>query len=86
MNISLTPELESLVQEQVKSGMYHSASEVIRDALRMFEERVQLREIKLERLRKEIAIGLEQAERGQVAPMNIEHIKAEGRRRLKEGR
>lgn len=83
MNISLTPELESLVQEMVKSGRYHSASEVIRDALRLFEERAQLRKIKLENLRREIAIGEEQAERGQVAPMDIKSVIDRVRRRRK---
>jgi antitoxin ParD1/3/4 len=43
MNVSLTPELEKLVQEKVKSGLYHSASEVIRDALRLLQERDELR-------------------------------------------
>lgn len=36
MNISLTLTLERLVLEQVESGMYHSASEVVREALRQF--------------------------------------------------
>ena len=35
MNISLTPELEHFVQDKVKSGMYTSASEVIRESLSM---------------------------------------------------
>jgi antitoxin ParD1/3/4 len=35
MNISLTPELERLVNEKVKSGRYASASEVIREGLRL---------------------------------------------------
>jgi len=34
MNISLTPELEKLVQAKVESGLYNNASEVIREALR----------------------------------------------------
>jgi antitoxin ParD1/3/4 len=33
MNVSLTPKLEAFVQEKVASGLYTSASEVIRDAL-----------------------------------------------------
>ena len=36
MHVSLTPELESMVKERVKSGMYSSASEVVREALRKF--------------------------------------------------
>jgi antitoxin ParD1/3/4 len=34
MNVSLTEELESVIEEKVKSGMYNNASEVVRDALR----------------------------------------------------
>ncbi|MGC2620900.1 MAG: type II toxin-antitoxin system ParD family antitoxin [Acidobacteriaceae bacterium] len=39
MNVSLTPELEKLVQEKVESGRYTSASEVVREALRLMEKR-----------------------------------------------
>jgi antitoxin ParD1/3/4 len=41
MNISLTPELEQLVNDKVKSGLYQTASEVIRDGLRLLKERDQ---------------------------------------------
>ena len=38
MNVSLTPHLEALVQRKVESGLYGSASEVMREALRLLEE------------------------------------------------
>jgi antitoxin ParD1/3/4 len=38
MNVSLTPELESMVREKVESGLYTSASEVVREALRLMAE------------------------------------------------
>jgi antitoxin ParD1/3/4 len=82
MNVSLTPELEALVHEQVQSGQYSSASEVIRDALRMFNQRQRDRLAKLEDLRREIQIGIDQVERGEVKPLDIEYIKREGRRRM----
>ena len=41
MNVSLTPELEQYVQEKVSSGLYYSASEVIREGLRLLKEREQ---------------------------------------------
>ena len=66
MNVSLTPELERFVQEKVKSGRYLSASEVVREALRLLQEEEQIRQLRLEKLRKEIAIGIEQADRGEV--------------------
>ena len=49
MNVSLTPHFEELVKRKVKSGLYHSSSEVIREALRLLEER----DRRLEGLRKE---------------------------------
>ena len=66
MNVSLTPELEQLVQDKVKSGLYLSASEVVREALRLLEERDQLRQIRLVELKKKIAVGVEQADRGEL--------------------
>jgi antitoxin ParD1/3/4 len=39
MNVSLTPKLDDFVGNQVKAGRYRSASEVVREALRMLETR-----------------------------------------------
>ena len=86
MNVSLTPELEKLVNERVRSGMYSSASEVIREALRLLKEREELRRRQLEELRKDIAIGLAQADRGQVAPLSLPRIKRRLRKRLRQAR
>ncbi len=47
MNVSLTPELEALVAQKVESGRYTSASEVIREALRLLEEQDQIRQKRL---------------------------------------
>jgi antitoxin ParD1/3/4 len=66
MNVSLTPELEKFVQSKVKSGRYLSASEVIREALRLLEERDRLYQARLADLQKEITIGIESAERGEL--------------------
>jgi antitoxin ParD1/3/4 len=38
MNVSLTPELEKLVTRKVQSGLYQSASEVVREGLRLLED------------------------------------------------
>jgi antitoxin ParD1/3/4 len=64
MNISLTPELDSFVEGKVKSGLYHSASEVIREGLRLLKERDALQEIRQEELRKQVREGFAQIERG----------------------
>jgi len=79
MNISLTPHLEEIVKGKVDSGLYTSASEVMRDALRLLEERDQLRELRLEELRREIQKGIDS---GEATPLDIEDIKARGRKRL----
>lgn len=65
MNVNLTPELEKLVQNKVKSGRYNSASEVVREALRLFEERDQVRKFQIQELRKRIHKGLASLERGE---------------------
>ena len=82
MNVSLTPELEQLVNDKVKSGLYNSASEVVREALRLLKEQDALKAYRLEELRREIAVGIAQADRGEMAPLDITAIQAEGRKRL----
>ncbi len=80
MNISLTPRLEKLVKQKVASGMYNSASEVMREALRLLDESDHIKAIRREELRKEVAIGIEQLDRGEGTPLDMEEIKAEGRK------
>lgn len=80
MNVSLTPELEKIVTERVTSGRYASASEVIREALRLLEERDQLNQ-----LREEVRLGIEQLDRGQHRPLDdqtLDSIKRRGRQRV----
>ena len=66
LNVSLTPELEQFVQSRVASGRYQTASEVIREALRLLEEREQAREAALKELRMKLRRGIEQADRGEL--------------------
>ena len=70
MNVSLTPELETLVHEKVGSGLYTSASEVVREGLRLLKDRDSVQQQRLEELKREIALGLEQLERGEVLTAN----------------
>ncbi len=79
MNISLTPELEKFVQDKVASGRYHSASEVIREGLRLLEEQELIREVRLAALREEIQKGLDS---GPSTPLDMAAIKTRGRKRL----
>jgi len=66
MNVSLTPELEQFVQSRVASGRFQTASEVVREGLRLLEEREQAREAALTELRSKIRRGMEQADRGEL--------------------
>lgn len=77
MNVSLTPELEKLVDDRVKSGRYTSASEVIREALRLLDRFDAAQQLALVELNRRIDEGLAQAERGEVIDA------AESRRRTR---
>jgi len=79
MNISLTPQLESLVKSKVESGLYGSASEVMRDALRLLEERDRRQSLRVEELRAEIKKGLDS---GEPTPLDVGAVKSRGRKRL----
>ena len=87
MNISLTPEMEQLVNEEVKTGLYQTASEVICEGLRLLRERDQ----PVETLRRDVRAGFEAVERGEFTEYdegNIkdlsDRIKARGIKRLVE--
>jgi antitoxin ParD1/3/4 len=78
MNVSLTPELERFVNGKVKTGRYNSASEVVREALRLLEQHEQARAAQLGEFNKELARRLATLDRGeQVDP-------AESRSRLQQ--
>jgi antitoxin ParD1/3/4 len=65
MNVSLTVELEKFVSAKVESGRYNSASEVVREALRLLEERDQARTAQLAAFNQELGHRLETLDRGQ---------------------
>jgi antitoxin ParD1/3/4 len=64
--LDLTPELEQLVRQKVESGRYLSASEVVREGLRLLEDRDRLYQARLGELQTAINIGIEQSDRGEV--------------------
>lgn len=74
MNITLTSEFERRIAEKVDTGLYSSASEVIRDGLRMLFERDALREQQLAVLKREVAAGFQQLENGQISPDSVTAI------------
>jgi antitoxin ParD1/3/4 len=65
MNVSLTPELERWVATKVEDGRYKSASEVVREGLRLLQEREEERGARLAALRRDIQLGVDQLDRGE---------------------
>lgn len=65
MNVSLTPELEAFVAEKVQSGRYTSASEVVREALRLLEEHERIRATQLAEFQAELDRRIAALDRGE---------------------
>jgi antitoxin ParD1/3/4 len=66
VNISLTPELEEFLQSRVSSGRYQTASEVVREALRLLERQEKEPDQGFERLKERLSRGAGQAELGEL--------------------
>jgi antitoxin ParD1/3/4 len=94
MNVSLTPELEQFIDSKVKSGRYNTASEVVRESLRLLEREDELRRLKYDELKREVLKGAEQIERGEYIELAsdedwdgfVSRIKARGRERVSRSR
>lgn len=80
LNISLPSELEQRVRDHVASGLYGSASEVIREALRLFETYHALHDSKLTALQADINQGIMDVINHRIDHVDIEAIKKQGRR------
>jgi len=76
-SLTLGDHWETFIKNEVASGRYGSASEVVRAALRELETRSE----KLEALRRHLAEGAEQAKRGESVDFDIDDImeRAKGR-------
>ncbi len=86
MNVSLTPELENLVNQKVKSGLYNSASEVIRESLRLLQEQDELKRIRRDELRREIMLGVEQIRRGEYKEYRVDELEQLGEEIIRGGK
>ncbi|HSV29605.1 MAG TPA: type II toxin-antitoxin system ParD family antitoxin [Candidatus Omnitrophota bacterium] len=80
MNVSLSSEFVDFVDAEVASGDYGTASEVVRDALRLLRREKQARDEKLAILRREVALGCRQAENGEFSERSVTDIAAAIRR------
>lgn len=67
MTIHLTPELEQWIQDKIKTGRYNSASEVVREALRLLEEHDQIRQMRIQEMRGKVQEGWDSLRRGEGA-------------------
>lgn len=85
MNVSLTPELEKFIADRVASGRYTSASEVVREALRLLDDHERWRAARLEEFNRELQRRIDALDRGEfVTPEGARehfHRKSEERRK-----
>ncbi len=86
MNVSLTPELDKFVADKVETGRYNSASEVVREALRLLEEHDRARGAQIAAFNRELGARLASLDSGikvnpQAARKRIEE-KSRARRQL----
>ena len=71
VNISLTPELDGFLQSRVASGRYQTASEVVREALRLLQNQERERDEAFQQLKAKLEMGAAQAERGDLLDPEI---------------
>ena len=83
MNVSLTPDLEKYVQDKVSTGRYRSSSEVVREALRLLEEKDQERAQRLALLKEEIQQGIDS---GPSKPLDMKAVIAEAKARQEKAK
>jgi antitoxin ParD1/3/4 len=79
MNVSLPQGLAEFVENEVHSGAYSTASEVVRDGLRLLRYEKEAREEKLAILRREIQIARDEVNAGQFSEESVMDILAEVR-------
>ena len=86
MNVSLTPEFEKLINDKVKSGRYNSASEVVRESLRLLQDHDELNRIRRDELRREIMLGVEQIRNGEGITVKASELDAFAEKLIEEAR
>ncbi len=86
LNVSLTPELSRFVENRLRSGRYQTASEVVREALRLLEDRDRAPLASVDELAREIELGLAQLRRGEGVDGERFFRRLAARRRTKSSR
>ncbi len=85
MNVSLTTEMNQWITGKIESGQYKSYSEVVRDGLRLLQNREEQRKAMLEDLRHELLLGIKQLDVGKSRKFDSEfsqNIKSNARQKL----
>ena len=85
MNISLTPEMNEWIKQKIKSGMYKSSSELIREGLRLLKFRDEQRAKMVEDLRNELLVGIKQLDAGKSQTLDqtlVDQIKRDARKTI----
>lgn len=85
MQVDLDPSVVALIREQVDSGRFRDPSEVVCEAVRQMDER----DRRLQQLRSEIAIGVEQAEHGELidfTPELLDRLAQEAEENARRGK
>lgn len=65
MNVNLGPVFDQFVADLLKTGLYQSQSEILREGLRLLKEREDLKQLRLDEIRQQIAVGTAEADRGE---------------------
>lgn len=86
LNVSLTPDLSRFVENRLRSGKYQTASEVVREALRLLEGRDRAPVKDMEQLRRKIEVGMAQLRRGEGVDGESFFRSVAARRRAKKSR
>jgi len=87
MHIPLPHDVEELIARKVDAGEYETPSDLLIHAVYLLDSHDRMRQLQLEDLRREIAIGIEECDRGETEPFTAETVRriaVEGRKRLAE--
>ncbi|MGA2439352.1 MAG: type II toxin-antitoxin system ParD family antitoxin [Tepidisphaeraceae bacterium] len=77
MNVSLKPDVQKYVEEKVKTGQYASPEEAVNNLLQQSRQREELTVDDIEELRREIDVGINEADNGQFADFDAEDVIAQ---------
>lgn len=75
MNVNLGETFDQFIADLIRSGLYQSQSEIVREGLRLLKEREDIRKMRLALLRGEIDKGVEQLDSGEFETYDEESLK-----------